>query len=66
MGNKVIAKEYVDKNYLEKDIVRKYLDSKIDELRNIHNNSKDNVERAIAKGMAVFTTMMKKELLEDK
>ncbi len=66
MKNKVIAKEYVDKNYIEKDFVREYLDSKIDKLRNIHNNSKDNVERAIAKGMAVFTTMMKKELLEDK
>lgn len=30
MENKVIAKEYVDKKYIEKDIVRKYLDSKID------------------------------------
>lgn len=66
MENKVIAKEYVYKNYIHKDIVREYLDSKIDELRNIHNNSKDNIEKAIAKGIAVFTTMMKKELLEDK
>lgn len=66
MENKVITKEYVEKNFIEKDVVRKYLDSKIDELRNIHNNSKDNIEKAIAKGMAVFTIMMKKELLEDK
>lgn len=66
METKVISKEYVDKNYIHKDIVREYLDSKIDELRNIHNNSKDNIEKAIAKGIAVFTTMMKKELLEDK
>lgn len=26
MENKVIAKEYVDKNYVHKDVIRRYLD----------------------------------------
>ena len=63
--NPVISREYVEKNYIEKSKFKEYIDSKIDELSKIHNNSKNGIEREIAKGMAVFATLMKKEILEE-
>lgn len=62
--NPVISREYVEKNYIEKSELEKYIDKKIDNLSKVHNNSKNNIEREIAKGMAVFATMMKNEILE--
>ena len=63
--NPVISREYVEKNYIEKDKIKECINEKINMLREIHNQTDNIVEREIAKGMAVFAQDLKKELLEE-
>lgn len=47
-----------------KSKIESKFNEKIIELRKIEKESNDNIEKEIAKGMAVFILMLKKELLE--
>ena len=63
--NKVISREYVEKNYIHKEYLKGYLEAKIDELSKIHNTSEEKIEREISKGMAVLLKMVEIEILEE-
>lgn len=50
---------------ITKELVNQKIEEKILELNKIANNSSDDIEKEIAKGMAGFALLLKKELFEE-
>ena len=62
MENKVIAKEYVDKNYIHKDVIKKLLKK----TEKAYKNAGESCEWNTHKNFLYHKILVLREILEDK
>ena len=66
MENKVIAKEYVDKNYIKKSELNEFIESELQVIERMRNKKVATVGQIRLDGMRAVYKGIKNQFLEDK